>query len=443
MNLDDEVRRHLRDTGEQVALTPGMVDAVRIRADSRARRHRFIVRGLGTLIVLGAIGGSVGVLSRRTNEQTASLGSVPLIETTQTPELTSTEETVDEDSSASLASPTATYETVASAVSEDTEANSTLVRGSSEARWTKVEGPVTGATTEYMYSGDKVLARVSSQWFVRDGSSWRELEIPASLEVIAVDLGAGEEVLRVAGWLGHDPCTRDLVIQVRDGIAWKQHELPNAFAAGLVSAVSEARLRVTDHELVLSRVEELSLDPVCLLQSRGIDAVDAEIVDGLIYATDRKAGRVVHSLEKLGPFEAQDFLDSGPTKRSLIIRSADGGSWGTTLLVEQRVAELGVVDGLVVHEDLTHTVHDGQRLDRSQLIPPAARQLIDALASSSGMSLIFEREDGIWFRDSGGDQQLDQLTGLPSLWGRLGLVSAELTMVVETSQGPALFVLGG
>ena len=27
MNLDDEVRRHLRDTGEQVALTPGIVDA--------------------------------------------------------------------------------------------------------------------------------------------------------------------------------------------------------------------------------------------------------------------------------------------------------------------------------------------------------------------------------------------------------------------------------
>ena len=55
MNLDDEVRRHLRDTGEQVALTPGMVDAVRIRASRRARRQRFILRGLGTLIVLGAI----------------------------------------------------------------------------------------------------------------------------------------------------------------------------------------------------------------------------------------------------------------------------------------------------------------------------------------------------------------------------------------------------
>ena len=94
-------------------------------------------------------------------------------------------------------------------------------------------------------------------------------------------------------------------------------------------------------------------------------------------------------------------------------------------------------------EDDAHTVHDGQRLDRNQLIPPIALGLIDALASSSGMSLIFEREEGLWFRDSSGEQPLEELTGLPSLWGRLGLDSAELTMVVETSQGSALFVLGG
>jgi hypothetical protein len=439
MNLDDEVRRHLRDTGEQVALTPGMVDAVRIRASSRARRQRFILRGLGTLIVLGAIGGLVGVLSSRSNEQATSLNLAPLAETDQTTKLMS----ADEDSSASLASTSPTYETVARAVTEDAEVTSTSVSGSSESRWTKVEGPVTGATTEYMYSGDRVLARVISQWFVRDESSWRELEMPASLEVIAVDFGAGEEVLRVAGWLGEDACTRALVIQVRDGNTWKRYELPNEFAIGLVSAVSAARLRVTDHELVLSRVEELSLDPVCLLQSRGIDVVDAEIVDGLIFATDRKAGRVVHSLDKLGPFEAQEFLDTGPIQRSMVSRSADGDNWGTTLVMGQRVAELGVVDGLVVSEDAAQIVHDGQRLDRNQLIPPVALGLIDALASSSGTSLIFEREEGLWFRDSSGEQPLEELTGLPSLWGRLGFDSAELTMVVETSQGPALFVLGG
>ena len=440
MNLDDEVRRHLRDTGEQVALTPGMVDAVRNRAANRARRHRFILRGLGTLIVLVAIGGAVAVLSRQGDEQLTSLGPVPLIETTQNSQVTSTGETADEAASASIAPNSSTQETVATAHSEDTEITSTVKGSSSELRWIKAEGPVPGATTEYMYSGDKVLARVSSQWFVRDESSWRELEIPAALRGVAVDVGAGEEAMRVAGWLGDDPCTQNLVIQVRDGIAWRQYELQNDVAPGLVSTVSQARLRVTDHELVLSRVEELALDPVCLLQSRGIDAVDAEIVDEFIYATDRKAGRVVYSLEKLGPFAAQEFIDAGPQQRSLIMRSVDGGQWDTTLQSGQRVTELGVVDGLVMSEDSEHTVHDGQRLERSEVLPLAAQQLIDALRSSSGISLIFERENQIWVRDSGGDQLMDQLTDSPSPWGRLGRVSAGITMVIETSQGPTLFV---
>ena len=94
-------------------------------------------------------------------------------------------------------------------------------------------------------------------------------------------------------------------------------------------------------------------------------------------------------------------------------------------------------------EDSEHTVHDGQRLNRNEVIPPGATQLIDALASSSGMSLIFDRDDGMWVRDSGSDQRLDQLTDTPSPWGRLGRVSAGITMVIETSQGPALFVRDG
>jgi hypothetical protein len=125
------------------------------------------------------------------------------------------------------------------------------------------------------------------------------------------------------------------------------------------------------------------------------------------------------------------------------MRSVDGGQWDTTLQSGQRVTELGVVDGLVMSEDSEHTVHDGQRLERSEVLPPAAQQLIDALASSSGISLIFESENRIWVRDSGGDQRMDQLTDSPSPWGRLGRVSAGITMVIETSQGPALFVLGG
>ena len=62
MNLDDEVRRHLRDTGEQVALTPGLVDAVRIRAATRSRRRRRLFSGLSSLVAIAIVGGSIAVL---------------------------------------------------------------------------------------------------------------------------------------------------------------------------------------------------------------------------------------------------------------------------------------------------------------------------------------------------------------------------------------------
>ena len=62
MNLDDEVRRHLRDTGEQVALTPGLVDAVRIRAATRSRRRRRLYSGLSSLVAIAIVGGSIAVL---------------------------------------------------------------------------------------------------------------------------------------------------------------------------------------------------------------------------------------------------------------------------------------------------------------------------------------------------------------------------------------------
>ena len=91
-------------------------------------------------------------------------------------------------------------------------------------------------------------------------------------------------------------------------------------------------------------------------------------------------------------------------------------------------------------EDSEHTVHDGQRLERNEVIPPTAQRLIDALASSSGISLIFERDNRIWVRDSGEDQRMDELTDSPSVSVRLGRVASGITMVIDRSQGPTLFV---
>ncbi len=442
MNLDDEVRRHLRDTGEQVALTPGLVDAVRIRAATRSRRRRLLFSGLSSLVAIAIVGGSIAVLFGGGDQDPTSLEVATPTALVNESKESKGEATQDSGNQALIAATSPTYETVP-LTTDDESSSSTLPSRKSEKRdWIEVNGPVPGASTEYVYSGDTVLGRVGTEWFVRDESSWRQLELPDSLDVIAVDLGIGEDFVRLAGWLGDDLCSRELVIQVKNGNQWEQYEIPDQLAPGLVSSVSQARLRVTDHEVAMSRIEEVAVNPVCLLQSLGIDAVEAEIVDDLVYATDPKAGRVIYSLSKFGPLEAQEFITNGPTERSLLVRSTGGEKWSTTPLPDYGVTELGVVDGIIMMEDAEHTVHDGQRLKRTEIIPSDAEQLIDALVTSSGMSMLFERGEQIWLRDTDGEQLLDQISERPVLWGRLGRVSAEVTMVVETEQGQALLMSG-
>ena len=231
------------------------------------------------------------------------------------------------------------------------------------------------------------------------------------------------------------------MVQIREADRWQQYEIPDQLAQGLVSSVSAARLRVTDHELAMSRIEEIAVNPVCLLQSLGIDAVEAEIVGDLIYATDPKAGRVIHSLNKFGPLEAQEFITNGPIERSVLVRSTDGRKWTTAPLPDNRITEIGIVDGIVMIEDIEHTVHDGQRIKRTEVNPSDSEQLIDAFVTSSGMTMLFQRDEKIWIQDISGEHLLDQKSGDTVLWGRLGRVGAVVTMTLETQQGQTLLML--
>ena len=76
MSLDDEVRKHLRDTGEQVALTPGIVDAVRVRAATRLRRRRRLLAGLGFLAGVALVGGSLAFILPGSSETSETVGLV-------------------------------------------------------------------------------------------------------------------------------------------------------------------------------------------------------------------------------------------------------------------------------------------------------------------------------------------------------------------------------
>ena len=437
MSLDDEVRKHLRDTGEQVALTPGIVDAVRVRAATRLRRRRRLLTGVGFLAGVALVGGFLAVVLPGSNENS---GQVDLVAQQEASD--ETQDLLVESSDVSEASGDPSYETIP-ATAEESVSQSDNVRSLSTAPWVELEGPVVGATTEYAYSGDTIVARVASEWFVRDESSWRQIEIPDSIDVIAVDLGVGEEYLRVAGWVGDDRCSRELAIKVKTGLEWQSVAVPNQLPPGLVSSITSARLRVTDHERVLSLIEQIDVDPLCLLQTMGVDAVEAEIEDGLIYATDRKAGRVIYSLDQLASPEVAAFAESGPVMRSLLLRSTDENKWSSTPLTDLKVTELGVVDGLVMAEDSEYTVHDGQRLKRDEVIPPGVTLLIDALVTPSGTSMLYARDGKIWHKGNLGEQEIKSVSDQPVTWGRLGRIFAEVSIVAETQQGQVLLVAGG
>ena len=230
MNLDDEVRRHLRDTGEQVALTPGLVDAVRVRAATRARRRRLLFSGLSSLVAVALVGGLVAMLFGGSDQDPTSVEVAALAETANESEDSQDETTQDSEVQASIASTSPTYETVPSETDSESQSSALLSKNSAQTGWIEMTGPVPGASTEYVYSGDTVLGHVGTEWFVRDESSWRQLQLPDSLDVIAVDLGVGEDFLRVAGWLGDDLCSRELVIQVKNGNQWEQYEIPDQLA---------------------------------------------------------------------------------------------------------------------------------------------------------------------------------------------------------------------
>ena len=193
MSLDDEVRKHLRDTGEQVALTPGIVDAVRVRAATRLRRRRRLLAGLGFLAGVALVGGSLAVILPGSSETSETVGLVAQQDATA-----ETQDLKIESSDISEPLDTPSYETIPD-TAEESVSEPDNARSFSVAHWVELDGPVVGATTQYAYSGGTIVARVASDWFVRDESSWRRIEIPDSVDVIAVDLGGR---LLAGSWLG-------------------------------------------------------------------------------------------------------------------------------------------------------------------------------------------------------------------------------------------------
>ena len=182
MNFDEEVRRHLRDTGEQVTLTPGLVETVRLKALKRVRRRRQVLTGMTSIAAIALLTAVAANL----------LGGTDPAGTMQPASISESGDKADDETLESSnvelkTSVTATYETVPAPKSTAPQADEASSESSSNESWRALEAPVIGASTDYAYSGQSVVGRVGPQWYLRDGSLWRMLELPDSLDVIAVD----------------------------------------------------------------------------------------------------------------------------------------------------------------------------------------------------------------------------------------------------------------
>ena len=168
MNFDEEVRRHLRDTGEQVTLTPGLVETVRLKALKRVRRRRQVLTGMTSIAPIALLTAVAANL----------LGGTDPAGTMQPASISESEDKADDETLESSnvelkTSVTATYETVPAPKSTAPQADEASSESSSNESWRALEAPVIGASTDYAYSGQSVVGRVGPQWYLRDGSLWR------------------------------------------------------------------------------------------------------------------------------------------------------------------------------------------------------------------------------------------------------------------------------
>ena len=115
---------------------------------------------------------------------------------------------------------------------------------------------------------------------------------------------------------------------------------------------------------------------------------------------------------------------------------------GSVPLTDLKVTELGVVDGLVMTEDTEYTVHDGQRLERGEVIPPGAALLIDALVTLSGTSMLYTRDGKVWHQGNLGEQEIKLATNQLVTWGRLGLILQRCLSSPKPSKGKFSLLVG-
>lgn len=517
MTFDDRVRRHLQQAGSSLEARAGRLGDVQRRAQRRARRQQAAVGAMGASLVVAMVGLSVVMLSSGPGGDidvvasgslvTEAAAPAPSIQTlgstipvvTEAPSETGppvsggTAEVIESDGE--LTTPTSIDGDNTESGQAVLAATSTTEAGS-RARWQQVTPPLDSVYVDYDLAAGVLVARTTNEWFVDFGAGWEALpQPPVDMVSVAVAV-APDGAVHLVGNLDDGPCNRRQVITAYDGESWSTTVIGAAQPPGVQSTLLHAELRKSPTVTVVSRVEELRIDPLCLIRSIGMEASEVRVVADGFELVDVDGDVVVLAAEDLELHQLVVALMDGPQRQRSVVWSEGSPGGDTTAAwrietepswpvgvesVIDRANPVGVVGAEVVvvsgggSRALTfpgatplelgsapadgYLVHDGLLVGWSRADPwvqwdgsvvtkvdqPLGIEddgwIIDAVPVADGWAVLHLDGAETWIHTPTGDVALASLSGKEVPWGKLGSVAGDLRLVAESPVGPAVFGL--
>tara|TARA_B100001142_G_scaffold283902_1_gene297226 strand:+ start:1341 stop:2681 length:1341 start_codon:yes stop_codon:yes gene_type:complete len=445
MGFDDDIRRHLQDTGEQVELSLGMLGEIRQKATKRTRLKKLVMKGIisSAAVVLIVIGTYAFLLSSSGSESFESssedkiTGEIGASEREER-ELSDADASEAQDEVSNFMSP--------KNLDQSRPDNQPLAEeGPSEMRsWMQVTAPIPGSKTKYSFSGNNVAAHSNELWFTLQGDDWVELKFPAGIEVVGVQLDTSGNWSSVLGWSGSDLCDRVLVIKDKYEHPSREYKDSLDLATGSVRQIEAAALRVTEDEMTISTTERVVTEPLCLLRSQGLDAVEARIDGEYLYATDPIEGKVVYSLKALGVETGEAALRESEKMYVALTRSANGEDWARQKVSGDVLLNIGVVADKIETETANQIVRDGQIVNRDGIFDSLNedQRNLDALIDGDTVIKLVVRGERTLLDMGDSELGLIELSGGSARWGRLDWVGKKVGVIVNAGGSETLFLSG-
>jgi hypothetical protein len=215
-------------------------------------------------------------------------------------------------------------------------------------------------------------------------------------------------------------------------------------ATGSVRQIETAALRVTEDEMTISTTERVLTDPLCLLRSQGLDAVEARIDGEYLYATDPIEGKVVYSLKALGVEIDEAALRESEKMYVALSRSTNGEGWARQKISSEVLLNIGIIADKIEVETENQIVRDGQIFDRADIFGSLNedQRNLDALIDGDTLIKLVVRGERTLLDMGDSELGLIELSGGAAKWGRLDWVGKKVGVIVNTGGSETLFLSG-